>query len=411
MFATYSLHRDTVVAPGWLRILLPVLLLVPCHAALALGVGEPQLLSGYAEPLRVRVPVSLDTAEERAAADSIRAELIPESEYARYGVAEQSIDVGGVYASSHASGSRAWIDIGSRQAIREPAAILLLRVRLGSTLIVKEVPLLFDFNAPPAAAEEPAVAAAAPAIDVAAVPAAPATPAAASAAPAPRKPRPARREKLPAPAAAAPMPAAAPAPLFTLGPGVKYTSAVIGLRLAESFDSLAEWQGTHPQNPAPLPAPAPQPEAVQAAVPQPRLAASPVPVAPEAAEASRWVWISWSLTAAILVVLWLLLRRKPARPHSPGVAEPAPAAAAPLQPPVAGPAANDPAAPIRERLRKLSRGKLDQDLARRVLLVDAFLDLKRYDSAERLLLEVEQELAAHPQSREGRADVAAAVRR
>jgi len=217
-----------VSAPGCLRILAPFLLAACCPTATALGVGTPQLLSGYAEPLRVRVPVSLDP-DEAPAADALRAELVPASDYSRHGVAEQPLDVGGIYAVSHSSGSATWIDIGSARPMREAAAILLLRVRLGSTMIVREVPLLFEPATPPA---EPVAAAPVPATDQHAMPAA------AASAPASLRARHPRAPVRPHPqrhVAVHPVPAAAPA----------YSSASTGLRLAERFDSLASWQPDH----------------------------------------------------------------------------------------------------------------------------------------------------------------------
>jgi hypothetical protein len=191
-------------------------------------------------------------------------------------------------------------------------------------------------------------------------------------------------------------------PPFRLGPGQRYTSVVLGLRLAESFDSLADWQRTHPQ-------------AATAAAAQP--AATPQQVAPApgaapgaGARSGHWGWVAWLLGAAAALAALLALRRR-ARPEPAPqfVATSASASVTAVSSPA--PAQDEAAAPIRERLLKLSRAKLDQDLARRALLVDAFLDLKRYDSAERLLNELEQDLADGGEPRPGVATVAAAVRR
>jgi len=210
-----------------LRILLP-LLLAACWPAStrALGVGEPQLLSGYAEPLRVRVPVLLDSADERGAADELRAELVPTADYHRYGVAEQGIDVSGLYAASRSSVSGTWIEIGSARPMHEPAAILLLRVRLGSTAIVREVPLLFDAGTPATPAE--AVPVAEPAAPQAARPAVGPPRAHASK---PHHIHARRQQTALAPVVTAPLSQPDSAPV--------YTSVSTGLHLAESFDSLA----------------------------------------------------------------------------------------------------------------------------------------------------------------------------
>jgi hypothetical protein len=413
---TDSRHGRAAVR-NWPLALVPLLLTGFCGPAMAFGVGEPQLLSGYGEPLRVRVPLSLETAEERNGADSVHAELIPENEYARYGVAEQALDPGLIYAAGHSDGERAWIELGSRQPMSEPAAILLLRVRLGTTLIVKEVPLLFDFKVTETPSEGTAPADAGPAIEANAVPAAPAGPAAPAPAPAvqaavPRQHHARRATAAPA-VQAAETPAAAAPRLFQLSPGLHYSSASAGLRLAESFDSLAGWQQSHPQAPEAPPAPAPLPAVQPAApAPQPRL---PVPAsAARIDEASgQRGWITWLLGAAAVVAALLALWRRRARPAQEFVASPDPEPVTASSGPALEPAAllDETAAPIRERLRKLSRGRLDQDLARRALLVDAFLDLKRYDSAERLLKELEQDLASGSDPRPGLANVAAAVRR
>jgi pilus assembly protein FimV len=241
MPASTTRHLGGAPAPTCLRLLLPLLLATCAPSALALGVGAPQLLSGYAEPLRVRVPVILDLAEERSAADEVRAELVPGADYARYGVAEQAIDLGAIYTTSRSSGSATWIEIGSTRPMREPAAILLLRVRLGSTTIVREVPLMFEPATPQAES-----ASAAPAFEAAtAAPAAPAVSVAQASAvarpPRPHLRRPPPSRHIPAPPAqiAAASPAAAAAPS---NHDPKYSSASAGLHLTESFDSLARLQ-------------------------------------------------------------------------------------------------------------------------------------------------------------------------
>ncbi len=216
-------HPCGTSARTGLRILTPVLLATCCASATAFGVGTPQLLSGYAEPLRVRVPVILDPAEERAI-DTLRAELVPAADYTRYGVAEQSLDTGAIYTMSRSSGSGAWIEIGSAQPMREPATILLLRVRLGGTTIVREVPLLFEPGTPHAATVMT------PAVDEVAVPAAPAAPVSVAA----------RRPRAHTPQRASPAQRPAPSPAAPA-----YSSTSAGLHLEERFDSLAGWQLSH----------------------------------------------------------------------------------------------------------------------------------------------------------------------
>lgn len=226
-----SAMRYSCASPAWtgLRVLTAALLAACCASAAAFGVGTPQLLSGYAEPLRVRVPVILDPGETRSA-DSLRAELVPASDYARYGVAEQAIDVGAIHALSRSSDSATWIEIGSVAPMREPAAILLLRVRLNGTTIVREVPLLFEPAAAPPAA---------PTASAAEHPAAPAAPDPAAT---PARPPRAQVRKAHRPhgieAALAQTAAASPA-------APTYSSASTGLRLAERFDSLAGGQPGH----------------------------------------------------------------------------------------------------------------------------------------------------------------------
>lgn len=309
--ATSFSHKHGLLQ-GRSRILLAIVLLVSCQSALALGIGEPQLLSRYAEPLRVRVPLVLGSADERNAAGAVQAEVVPESDYPKYGVAEQGIDLSDIYTVRRDADP--WIEIGSHRPMREPAAILLLRVRLGNTLVVKEVPLLFDLN--PAGPAETAVADAVAPTDDAASTRTTDAPAVAAmtdvadavdamrpAAPvAARKSHRARHLAVTAAVAAAPPPAAAP--LFQLSQRLGgYTSAgtSTSLKLTERFDSLAEWLRRNPQ--AAALAVVPSAAAGGAQAPQ---ALNPVAAALAKEPAFRPRWISRVAAAgAFGAALWL----------------------------------------------------------------------------------------------------------
>lgn len=141
----------SLLRAGVSRGLLLLLLAGAAPAVPALGVGEPVLLSAYAQPLRVRVPLNLDSRAEVAAAGDIRAEVLPEPQYARYGVNLQNLDPSGIRAVFQPNSHGGEIVISSDAPIHELATILLLRVRLGDTQIVKQVPLLFELDLPLAA--------------------------------------------------------------------------------------------------------------------------------------------------------------------------------------------------------------------------------------------------------------------
>jgi hypothetical protein len=371
-------------------------LLVVCCAclaprSLALGVGEPVLLSAYSQPLRVRLPLSLDSAEEVAAAGDIQAELLPETQYGKYGIAEQRLDPTGLRAVYQGSAAGGQIEISSEAPVHELATILLLRVRLAGTQMVKEVPLLFDLEA--AAAPAAATVAVGAGHDSTAPVAAPATVAAEQ----PAASHHHHRQQ-----------AAASSTLFQFSTTLKYSSATAGLRLSENFDSYAEHLQSDSQRGA-----AAQPAAVESAAVQTPAASAPTrppaPVPQHAQPRGFGAWLPYGLAA---LAGWILLRRRRREtPAAPAMTAPRPAPDAPSIPAAAHEAAEDPAAPIRSRLNRLSRGKLDPDQARRALLVDAFLDLKRHDSATRLLEELERDYAASPAMRGDRADIAAAVKR
>jgi hypothetical protein len=75
------------------------------------------------------------------------------------------------------------------------------------------------------------------------------------------------------------------------------------------------------------------------------------------------------------------------------MAPPPPVARPAVEPPAPPTIATAPEAPIRERLRSLPRGMLTPELARRAQLVEAYLDINRIDSAEKLLGELEKDCA------------------
>ncbi|MDR3419091.1 MAG: hypothetical protein P4L83_23190, partial [Nevskia sp.] len=164
--------------------------------ALALGLGEPKVVSVYGEQLHVRVPVSYSSDKEQVNGKNIRMELLPDSEYEHYGLAPQHIESSGFALKYTEHGNGGWIDITSLEPMREPATILLLRVNLAGMQMVREVPVLFDLTAPaapetqapaPAPKETETAAAALPAAPPAAA-APPPGPEAAAAAPVPPPP-------------------------------------------------------------------------------------------------------------------------------------------------------------------------------------------------------------------------------
>jgi hypothetical protein len=144
-------HRETVSVVwrlGVLPLLLAALLgsLIPAGAG-AMTVGGPQTASGLAQPLRVRIPVSLDSGEELAS-NCVKA-LAPRG--------DDAPAAANVRASVQSNGQSATVLLTTTSPVLEPA--VRLAVQIGCTdPVIKEFVVLLDpmpVNAPVAAAASP----------------------------------------------------------------------------------------------------------------------------------------------------------------------------------------------------------------------------------------------------------------
>lgn len=400
----------------------------------AYSVGEPQLLSRYAEPLKLQVPVTLAPSEDIGDGADLMVQLLPLSAYESLGLPVPALQPQAVQIRVQGEGPLYTVDIRSSQIVREPFLTLVLEVRLGGMRVLRELPLLFDLPQPPKPVEPVVVAPPAPQASVpeAASLAPPATAAAVaddsikaapeSAAP-PAQPaaatsKPRRPPRLPSlrldvqppaesvvPAGAAAVPTSMPLPRF---------------QLSNSFESYARLSAAG-QRPEPViaaadPVPAEPPVVLDETVATPvALAASP----PAATDAGMLGWLLSFLAgvaATLLVVSWrerrgqtlasFQDRSQPAQAgrsvsQAAAAAVPPPESAPPVQAvieapmpvpaPVVPPPATDGAAQdaIRRRIGELRQGNNDLNLARKLQLVEAYLDLGRAESAASLLAELE----------------------
>jgi pilus assembly protein FimV len=440
---TPNLRLRSAVARHGLRLGAIAALLLPTWLQ-AYSVGEPQLLSRYAEPLRLQVPVTLAPSEQLGDAAELSIQLLPLSAYEGLGLPMPALQPQSVQIRVQGEAPLYTVDIRSSQIVREPFLTLVLEVRLGGMRVLRELPLLFDLPQPPAAVEpvlaapapaqpavpEPSVvvASAAPepvAAEVAIKPEPePAAPPVQRAAAKPRKPPrlpSLRLDALPpaepvAPAEAALPPSSSPLPRF---------------QLSSSFDSYARLSaaGQRPEPATAVPDPLPTDSAPEEQ--QPVTTPVVVPAGPSAAsDAGMLGWLlSFLAGVAVgpLVQRWRERRGQAAAqqqgdslPQASAIEEPeavanavpppepttsvqaaseaplstmAPAA---MPPPVAQDSAAQEA--IRRRIGELRQGNNDLNLARKLQLVEAYLDLGRAESAATLLAELESGLpkAARP---------------
>lgn len=130
--------------------------------ALAYSVGEADLLSGYAQPLRVQVPVQLGSESEAQDASDITVRLLPLSAYGSLGLTAPPIAPELVKLNVSGSGLLYQVELSSRQLVREPFLTFMLEVRIGGVRVMRELPLIFDLpggqlarsSPPPAVAQE-----------------------------------------------------------------------------------------------------------------------------------------------------------------------------------------------------------------------------------------------------------------
>lgn len=389
----------------------------------AVGLGEIELLSSYAQPFSARVPVSVTPADQVVQASDLQVRLLPSSAYAGMGLSEPPLSTRAVDVSVVGSDQTYWIELASTQRVREPMMTLLLELRYGGTRVIRELPVLFDLPADrlaPTAPAVPTAVAAAPAVESAILEEAIATQAApeAPAMPAPQRvaaEKPvrasagrARRERKPAVTKiqAAPSPRTeAPLPRF---------------QLAESFASYrALAQSGNPPAPATLAEPA-----VEAAVEAtPAVATTPAqvvpvvvpPASPVVSETQEgkgtWIWALLALLGLVGAGIWrqrnkgrdpgsqptaltLALKDAPVANNPPPASQPQPVAVKPAdeQATVAVPSIPTSAAGVelKKRLTLLqARNGSNVDVLRKAQLVEAYIDLQRFDSADLLLKELE----------------------
>jgi hypothetical protein len=118
--------------------------LVPV-SAMAFSLGEPQVTSTFGQPLSVRVPVSLNDANEEAHTADMAARIVPASDYAAQGAeAPASLDQMNVRVVTE--GDAMWLELSSTVPIREPMISVIVEARLRGATIRREVPVLFDLQ-------------------------------------------------------------------------------------------------------------------------------------------------------------------------------------------------------------------------------------------------------------------------
>jgi pilus assembly protein FimV len=435
---TSNLRLRSVAARHGRRLGAAVALLFPAWLQ-AYSVGEPQLLSRYAEPLKLQVPVTLAPSEDTGDGADLVVQLLPLSAYESLGLPVPALQPQAVQIRVQGEAPLYTVDIRSSQIVREPFLTLVLEVRLGGMRVLRELPLLFDLPqaqrpaepamaAPPvpqadrpetASVVPPAIADVAAADDsIKPVPesaAPPAQPAAVTG-----KPR--RSPRLPSLRLDVQPPAQSVAPV---GAGALPTPMPLPrFQLSSSFESYARLSAAG-QRPEPVIA-AVDPEPVEplavreeAVAPPAALPASP----PAASDAGMLGWLLSFLAgvaATLFAVRWQERREQtpaslqghplPARsgiPASQAAAEavPAPESALPVKAVIEAPMPVPAPAPvsatpspdadaaaqdaIRRRIGELRLGNNDLNLARKLQLVEAYLDLGRAESAATLLAELE----------------------
>lgn len=393
----------------------------------AVGLGEIELLSSYAQPFSARVPVNVTPADQVVQASDLQVRLLPSSAYSGMGLSEPPLSTQAVDVSVRGSDQNYWIELASAQRVREPMMTLLVELRYGGTRVIRELPVLFDLPADRLAPAVPAAstvasvapsgAVVAPEKDIATAPAVdmPPTPAAtrlveekpvrssAARVRRERKAAPVKIEAQPSPRIEAPLPR---------------------FQLADSF---ASYRALAQAGNAPAPATPTQPTTVETAVVEsaPVAPAAPAQVLPvvmppespvvqqQQEGAGTWLWVLFALFGLAGADIWRRRRQAKARAAEPTaltlVLQDAPPAkdlaAAPLTQPA--PVAAEPAveavpvvapkmAPsaagteLKKRLAILqARNGSNMDVLRKAQLVEAYIDLQRFDSADLLLKELE----------------------
>lgn len=423
--------RFVAACHGW-RLCAAAALLFPAWLQ-AYSVGEPQLLSRYAEPLKLQVPVTLAPSEDIGDGAGLVVQLLSPSAYESLGLPVPALQPQAVQIRVQGEAPLYTVDIRSSQIVREPFLTLVLEVRLGGMRVLRELPLLFDLPQAPKPVE-PLMAA--PPVPPASVPEAVnmAPPAIAGAAVADDSIKPATESAAPKvpPAAVTGKPRRplrlpslrldAQPPAQAVTPAGAVPQPLPRFQLSSSFESYARLSAAG-QRPEPVMAAA-DPGPAEPSPVQEETVAAPValPASPPAAsDAGMLGWLLSFLAgvaATLLVVGWrerrgqglasLQGRTLPARAgmtvsQAAADAEPPPESASPVQSVIEAPLpfpapASVPASPtvdgaaqeaIRRRVGELRQGNNDLNLARKLQLVEAYLDLGRAESAATLLAELD----------------------
>lgn len=420
---------------------LSALCLLMTEPVAAFSVGDATLHSSLGQPLRASIPLAFQSADELEALDTLRATLASQGEALPPGF----LDVAVVNA-----GTGRQLLLTSRQPLLEPAATVALRVSMRGVSIVREFALLPDPvetpSAKPARTEPPAAIVPPPALPAAITPLE--APAAVRAAPAvaviessPSVEAPAavatpwRRARRAAPRMPVPeeIPPAPAAAVEIASPAANATPAVTRFRLDHNFASysLLKAQGL-----APVPRAIP-PEPAVTGTPRPAVVAAAAIEPAVIAEAGGGSWgLALAVIAGLLLlagfatgrarrslrVFWTRLRRqarkrrrpaarrplpaRPAMPASPAEEEsnersthedftegPAVPSATSTRPGSAPEASNDADVRLnhlRRRVQDVARRHLNAEARAQLTVVEAHIDLKRIDSAHRLLEQIER---------------------
>lgn len=437
---TSNLRLRSVAARHGRRLGAAAALLFPAWLQ-AYSVGEPQLLSRYAEPLRLQVPVTLAPTEDIGDAAGLMVQLLPLSAYESLGLPVPALQPQAVQIRVQGEAPLYTVEIRSSQIVREPFLTLVLEVRLGGMRVLRELPLLFDLPLPPKPVETAMIA----------------PPVAQASAPEPATVKPAAiADEAVADAAIKPVPesAAPPVQAAPVASKPRKPSRLPSLRLQAQppAEPVASMDATALPLPSPLPRfqfsnsfesyarlsaagqrPEPATAAADAAPSAPVLVEEETVTTPVALPVSPPVesgagLLGWLLSflagvaAALLAVRWrerrgenaAAIRAEVLPPAGiaprPVVAVPdtqqpesAPAVQAEIEAPVSVPVPVPPPAqdglaqdPIRRRIGELRQGNNDLNLARKLQLVEAYLDLGRAESAATLLAELEAGLPKAP---------------
>ncbi len=114
------------------------------YEAQALSVGDAVVQSSLGQPLRVTIPIALESPAEIESANTLRVAFEPNSTYVAQGLEGVQFPPDFLTVSVAPAGGSQQLLLTSRQPFLEPVGTLLLRVSLGNISIIHQLPLLLD---------------------------------------------------------------------------------------------------------------------------------------------------------------------------------------------------------------------------------------------------------------------------